>query len=173
VNAPTRHRTRDTLTAMAHLAVSHKSYGRWNDAARLEEEVLDTMTKLLGNEHRDTLRAMANLGASYRNLGRLKAAAKLEENVLAIRTRIFGEGHYDTLTARSHLALTYKSNGHLKEAVMLQDKVYEAVARLLGPSDLNKCFVMFVSEGLLSPLCNFLQQLNGIVELPKLLIRLC
>lgn len=49
----------ETLNAKALLAWSYQDQGNYQKAAALEEQVLETRLKLLGNEHPDTLEIMA------------------------------------------------------------------------------------------------------------------
>src|SRR5271163_2665446 len=50
-----------TLRTISDLAWTYQEQGRWTDAAKLEEEVLDTRKRKLGEEHPYTLVAMVNL----------------------------------------------------------------------------------------------------------------
>jgi hypothetical protein len=53
---------------MANLASIYWNQGRWDEAVKLEEDVLAARTRLLGKEHPDTLTAMANLQYMRENL---------------------------------------------------------------------------------------------------------
>ena len=56
---------RDTVLAMANLAATYRSQGRYEDAVKLEEKVLKERERLLGPEHPDTLPGMRNLARTY------------------------------------------------------------------------------------------------------------
>ena len=60
----------DTLISMANLAITYRDQGRWNEAEKLQVQVMDTSKKLLGAEHSHTLTSMANLATTYWNQGR-------------------------------------------------------------------------------------------------------
>jgi hypothetical protein len=56
--------------------------GYFKEAEALENEVLDTRSRILGVKHPDTIRAMENLAATYRKLGKYSEAEKLDIQVL-------------------------------------------------------------------------------------------
>ena len=53
---------------MANLASTYRNQGRWQDAVKLEKQVLEARVRLFGEEHPNTLTAMANLASTYWNL---------------------------------------------------------------------------------------------------------
>jgi putative hemolysin len=67
----------DTLTSMANLASTYHNQGRWNEAEKLEVQVMETRKTVLGAEHPDTLTSMANLASTYQHQGRWNEAEKL------------------------------------------------------------------------------------------------
>jgi Tetratricopeptide repeat len=117
----------DTLRAMANLASMYYRNGRWEDAAKLEEILLEARRKSLGAEHPDTLKVMGHLATLYCKQGRLEDASKLAEKVLEARRRLLGEEHPDTLTAMANLAVTYHEQGQLEDSAKFKEKVLEAV----------------------------------------------
>jgi hypothetical protein len=52
--------------------------------------VIETRTRVLGQEHPDTLISIGNLALTYRNQGRWKEAEELEVLVVETRTRVLG-----------------------------------------------------------------------------------
>jgi Tetratricopeptide repeat len=81
---------------MANLASTLRNQGKWEDAAKLEEEVMEARIRLLGKEHPDTLTVMANLALTLQDQGKWKDAAKLEEEVIEARIRLLGKEHPST-----------------------------------------------------------------------------
>ena len=55
------------------------SQGRWDEAAVLQERVLEARKTVLGERHPGTLTAMGNLASTYRNQGRSDEAMVLQE----------------------------------------------------------------------------------------------
>jgi Tetratricopeptide repeat len=52
------------LSSMANLAETYRQKGRWNEAEKLQVDVVELRKRLLGAEHPDTLLSMANLTAT-------------------------------------------------------------------------------------------------------------
>ena len=83
--------------------------GRWKEAEELFVQVIETSSRVLGNEHPSTLTSMANLASTYWNQGRWKEAEELEIQVIEIRKRVLGDEHPDTLISMANLAHTHKA----------------------------------------------------------------
>ncbi|KAF1346346.1 kinesin light chain 3 [Lizonia empirigonia] len=122
----------DTLTSMANLAATYRNQGRWNEAEKLEVQVMETRKRVLGDEHPDMLTSMANLAATYRNQGRWNEAEKLFVQVMETTKRVLGDKHPDTLTSMANLASTYWNQGRWNEAEKLFVQVMETTKRVLG-----------------------------------------
>jgi tetratricopeptide (TPR) repeat protein len=127
----------DTWWSMSMLATVYRHRGRWHDAAKLEEEVLDICKAKLGEDHPDTLISMGNLASTYRHQGRLKEAQELGEKALEMRKAKLGEDHPDTLTSMSNMASTYWHQGRLKEAQELEEQALEMRKVKLGRDHLD------------------------------------
>ncbi|KAI4085751.1 MAG: hypothetical protein L6R37_008477 [Teloschistes peruensis] len=106
--------------------------GRWKEAEELQVQVMETRTRVLGEEHPDTLTSMANLASTYWNQGRWKEAEELNVQVIETRTRVLGEEHPDTLTSMANMASTYWKQGRWKEAEELKVHVIETRTRVHG-----------------------------------------
>jgi tetratricopeptide (TPR) repeat protein len=107
------------------------SDGRYDEAEELEVQVMQTMKRVLGNEHPETLLNIGNLAATYRNQGRWKEAEELEVQVMQTTKRVLGEEHPDTLLNMGNLATTYMYQGRWKEAEELQMQVMQMIKRVL------------------------------------------
>ena len=53
---------------MGNLALTYESLGKYEDAEKLQTQVLDVTNRLLGEEHPDTITARSNLSATYNSL---------------------------------------------------------------------------------------------------------
>ncbi|KAH8894307.1 TPR-like protein [Thozetella sp. PMI_491] len=84
---------------MANLASTYRNQGRWDDAERLDVEVLETRKAKLGADHPKTLTSMANLASTLESLGRHRDALVLMESCVRARQRILGQHHPDTLSS--------------------------------------------------------------------------
>ncbi|KAI9789841.1 MAG: hypothetical protein M1816_005758 [Peltula sp. TS41687] len=106
--------------------------GRWKEAEELFVQVMETSSRVLGQEHPSTLTSMANLASTFWNQGRWKEAEELEVQVMETSSRVLGQEHPDTLTSMANLASTYRNQGRWKEAEKLQAKELETCSRVLG-----------------------------------------
>ena len=57
--------------------MSYRDQGKFNEAEKLEIQVLDMREKLLGKSHPDTLLTMGNLASTYRHQRKLNKAKQL------------------------------------------------------------------------------------------------
>ena len=133
------HRSESDKNDVTYLDDAHAKCGRLlreqgysREAEKLEIQVLDARTRILGVEHLKTINAMNNLAATYQYLGKYTEAEKLQIQVLDASTRILGVEHPDTITDMSHLAATYQNLGKYIEAEKLQIYVLNARTRILG-----------------------------------------
>src|SRR5262249_42925972 len=78
----------DTLRVMSNLAWTYSNQGKWDDAMKLNQTVLDASIQLLGADHPNTLTAMANLALTCSNQGKWDNAMKLEQTVLDVSTKV-------------------------------------------------------------------------------------
>ena len=123
----------DTLRSMNYLALTFLDQGRTEEAAALQEEVVEKRKLILGAEHPDTLTSMNNLALTYRDQGRTADAAALQEEVVQKRRWILGAEHPHTLRSMDNLALMYLAQGRMWEAAALQEEVLEKQQQILGP----------------------------------------
>ncbi|KAB8235186.1 uncharacterized protein BDW43DRAFT_299123 [Aspergillus alliaceus] len=109
----------NTLTSMANLASTFLNQGRWNEAEKLELEVLETRKAVLVVEKSKT--------------ERWSEADKIFMQVMETRKTVLGAEHPDTLTIMASLAYTRKSQGKLQDASALMAKCSELRIKVLGP----------------------------------------
>ncbi|RYP70578.1 hypothetical protein DL771_005397 [Monosporascus sp. 5C6A] len=106
--------------------------GRWEEAEKLEVQVMETSKRKLGADHPSTLTIMANLASTYRNQGRWEEAEKLEVQVMEMSRTKLGADHPDTLTSMNNLASTLWNQGRWEEAEKLNVQVMEMSRTKLG-----------------------------------------
>ncbi|KAL4732833.1 hypothetical protein BDV11DRAFT_215149 [Aspergillus similis] len=86
-----------TLTSMGKLASTYQDQGRWNEAEKLNMEVMETRKAtrkaVLGAEHPDTLTSMHNLAYTWKSQGRLSNALNLIEVCSKQRNKVLGPNH--------------------------------------------------------------------------------
>ncbi|KAA8646779.1 uncharacterized protein ATNIH1004_005454 [Aspergillus tanneri] len=141
-----------TLTlAKAYLLEGRE--GRWEEAEKLEAQVMETCKTKLGKDHPDTLTSMANLASTFWNQGRWEEAEKFYVQVLEARTTKLGKGHPDTLMSIKNLAMTYSNQGRWEEATRLFMRTMETYKTKLGKdhpdtlSNMNNLTVTYMNQG--------------------------
>src|SRR5271157_2796680 len=112
----------DALTAVGDLA----------EARKLQEEVVDIFSRVLGPEHPSTLTCMNNLAWTIAAQGDLAAARKLREETLSGYRRVLGPEHPNTLTSMNNLASTLWAQGDSAGARKLTEETLAIRRRVLG-----------------------------------------
>lgn len=137
---------KEVVDSTEMLATAYWLVGRWEEAGKLEMQVIETRKTSFGDDHPSTLSSMANLASTYWNQGRWYEAEQLEVQVMKIRRTKLGEDRPDTLTSMASLAFTWKSFGHDTEAIDLLRNCLAKQNQILG---LNHPITLFNSETLL------------------------
>jgi hypothetical protein len=81
---------------MANLASTYRSQGRWEEAEKLEVQVMDMSKTKLGADHPDTLTSMNNLAFTWKYIGRRCEAIDLMRSCIRFREVRLGVDHPDT-----------------------------------------------------------------------------
>jgi serine/threonine protein kinase len=121
----------ETAKAMIKLGVALEEEDRYAEAEPLIRQALDTLYRVLGEEHPDTLAAMINLAVLWDHSDRSAEAERLMVKILDASRRVLGEEHPTTLEAMSLLAAFY-SDDRTAMALPLFAKVVEVSRRVLG-----------------------------------------
>ncbi|KAI9674021.1 MAG: hypothetical protein M1829_003864 [Trizodia sp. TS-e1964] len=114
------------------IATYYGEQGQFNEAEKLEIEVLELRKEVLGTKHPKTITAMGNLASTWGQLGRLNEAEKLKLEVLELRKEVLGTKHPSTITAMGNLATSWGQLGKLNEAEKLEVEVLELQKEVLG-----------------------------------------
>src|SRR5438477_6170924 len=96
---------------MAKLGRTYKDQGRWEEAEKLEVEVMETSKTKLGADHPSTLTSMANLASTFWNQGRWEEAEKLAVEAMETRKTKLEADHLSTLTTMANLEYKYRNQG--------------------------------------------------------------
>jgi tetratricopeptide (TPR) repeat protein len=119
-------------TLRQELANRYRDLGLYNAAFPLQERVLQTRRRLLGDDNPDTIRSIEDLGSLQRYRGKLPEAERLLREALAWRNRELGDSHSDTLSAMSNVAVVLREQAKYPEAEPLCRRALEERRRLLG-----------------------------------------
>lgn len=98
----------EILDRMRNLAITCWDLRRWQDALRLEKQVLQGTEKLYGTDHLQTASALQNLGTTYKFLGQYEDALHSYRRALEIRDAILGPSNTKTQKTASHLQETQR-----------------------------------------------------------------
>ncbi|KAK4164722.1 hypothetical protein QBC43DRAFT_210033, partial [Cladorrhinum sp. PSN259] len=60
----------DTVTSIGNPASTYRNQGRWEEAEKLEVQVIETSKTKLGADHADTLTSMNSLAFTWKSQGR-------------------------------------------------------------------------------------------------------
>jgi tetratricopeptide (TPR) repeat protein len=115
------------------LANAYDIAGRFEEAAKLHQENLNVMERVLGPDQPDTLKIRNNLAAAFGGAGRFEEAAKLHQENLVVMERVLGPEHPDTLVSRNNLGKAYNTAGRFEEATRLHQENLVVMERVLGP----------------------------------------
>jgi hypothetical protein len=80
----------ERLTAAVNLATSLSSQGKYDEAEKMQREVLAVDQRVLGAEHPDTLSTAGNLAQSLSRQGKYDEAVAMQREVLAVKQRVLG-----------------------------------------------------------------------------------
>ena len=106
--------------------------GRFQEAQRHAQAVMEANLKVLGKEHPDTLSAMCTLGMVHAWRDNLEEAESLLAPGLEGLHSILGEGHAIVLFYSRTLASVYMRQGRYENAEDLLKRIIEEGGRLLG-----------------------------------------
>ena len=125
-----------------NVAFVFEEAGRYQEALQLQEIVVETRKKNLGEEHHETLVSINNLVVDYNHVGRYQEALQLIETVVSASKIILGEEHLHTLHSMHGLAVGYRDVGRHQEALSLMKTVVERRKKLLGEEHPDTLFSM-------------------------------
>jgi CHAT domain-containing protein/Flp pilus assembly protein TadD len=121
-----------TLISATGLADVYRSWGRWEDAELLYQEVAQANRETLGPHDPKTLSALNNLAIFYTFAGRFEEAEPLLQEVLQERRDVLGARHSDTVSSLAALAMLYQSQGRYPEAEPLFQEALRTNRETLG-----------------------------------------
>ena len=119
-------------SSMAGLASAYSNQGRWKEAEELFVQVIETLKKVLGEEHPDTLTSISNLGSVLERQGKYEEAKVMHWRALEGREKVLGAEHPDTLTSVNNLGSVLERQGKYKEAEAMQRHALEGREKVLG-----------------------------------------
>jgi hypothetical protein len=131
---------------MANLASTYRNQGRWNEAEKLDVQVVDMRKKLFGAEHPDTLTSMRNIVTTICWIAAENALQHARNNELSV-SEVFGrwkiqESNYVVLAGFDE-SLIKSGVGYLEQIHVFIIADVDATSPLL--SELGRLFSPFSS----------------------------
>jgi serine/threonine protein kinase/Flp pilus assembly protein TadD len=124
-----------SVNATNNLANALKGQGKFDEARKLFEEVLQVARRAFGPDDPATLGALNNLANTLGDLGRWDDARSLHEEALEARRRVRGAKHPDTLQSMNNLAVALRNLRHYDEARKLQEETLQLQRTVFGEED--------------------------------------
>lgn len=106
--------------------------GKWEEAQKLETEVLQQTSETLGERHPDTLSTRSSLALIYANQKKWKEAELLQTQAVTASLSEVGLDAGVTLTSMSNLAAIFRGQGKWEKAERLGKQVLEIRLNALG-----------------------------------------
>lgn len=125
----------ETAIAMNSLTITIKALGRVDEGLRLDQESLEMLQRVEGDDADATHVAMQNLANSYFNVGRHVEATALHQKVVDIRVQKLGKGDRESIIAMDMLARDFTALGDWNKAQQLQEEVIRLAQTNLGDGD--------------------------------------
>ena len=125
------------LAVQSNLANTHRALGRFEESARLRQDVYSVRLKLLGESHERTLSTAYNYALSLLGLERFEEAKSLLRKTMPVARRVLGEGNDMTLRLRwTYAKALYEDDGamldDLRESVSMFEDEGRIAQRVLG-----------------------------------------
>ncbi|WP_442775610.1 tetratricopeptide repeat protein [Sphaerotilus montanus] len=106
--------------------------GNYDLARNGVQRELNTMRRMLGEDHPHTFTSLSNLATILQAQGDLVGARRYAEQVLDTRRRVLGQDHPGTLTSLNNLATVLQAQGDLVGARRYAEQVLDTRRRVLG-----------------------------------------
>jgi non-specific serine/threonine protein kinase/serine/threonine-protein kinase len=121
-----------SVYASPRLPPSERKYAA---AEKLSKEIVDTQSRILGDEAPGTLESMSNLAELYGLQHKYLDAERLWTQVVEGRTRVIGEENALTMTSMISLGDTYRAMGKSRQADTVVQSVTAIARRLVDKND--------------------------------------
>ncbi|PGH16459.1 hypothetical protein AJ79_01790 [Helicocarpus griseus UAMH5409] len=122
-----------SLTQFSRFAAVYAEGGRWNDAACIQEQILQNRISFLGQDSFETFDVMADLARSYWNSSQLQKALNVQTTLLSLIDQKLGPHDPRTLQAMDRLGSTLWLCGMISKADELGKQSFEGLTRIVGP----------------------------------------
>ncbi|WP_026735940.1 CHAT domain-containing tetratricopeptide repeat protein [Fischerella sp. PCC 9605] len=123
---------RDAIMTLSDLSNVYFEQGRYEEAKKFRQDVLEMGKRLLGEDDSDIGAYLQNLAIVHHVQGEYSEAESLYLEALEISNRSFGEGHPETAFTLLNLTEIYRSQGRYSEAEQLCLNALEVNRNIYG-----------------------------------------
>ncbi|PZF86865.1 FxSxx-COOH system tetratricopeptide repeat protein [Micromonospora deserti] len=124
-----------TMRLFIQTANLHRALGHYQEALRLDDQVLSEQRKRYGLRHFRTLIAGRGRGGDLRGLGRFEDALVEDQATFKGFREVVGDDHPNTRMAVNNLAISFLLTGDSREALRLARLERDRRMLLFGPED--------------------------------------
>lgn len=121
-----------TLFSRARLASLYRAHGCYNEAARIQQEIINIAIQVLPDDHFFLVREQNNLAQTLKEQGELVQAEQLQLSMIQKAVERLGPRHRDTFAMKGNLASIYFDQSRFLEAEKLEREVLKLREDLLG-----------------------------------------
>lgn len=126
---------RQLLRLRFNLANILRDLADFEEARKVDQEVLEGQLELLAPDDLHTLQTRGSLAADMRALGDYQAALDLDMATYESAREVFGDEFRGTLNVAHNLALSYLLTGRFRQALAQDRQTLERRASVLGPTN--------------------------------------
>jgi Tetratricopeptide repeat len=88
---------------MSNLVLTYQDQGRWNEAEKLNIQVMETTKTVLGAEHPDILSSMHNLACTWKSQWKIRDALTLMKQCSYLCNKVLGPSHPQSMLCSDSL----------------------------------------------------------------------
>ena len=132
----------DLLESMDALALDYTLLEQYEDAKRIQGELVERSVSYYGINHSKTLDFMSNLSTILAELEEYEEALKISKYVYEELLKRYGNFHRATMDAKDNLIIDYINNNQREIAMKMAEEEYLARLKELGADDEDTIFVM-------------------------------
>jgi len=111
--------------------------GKYDEAFKIAERVLDIREKILGPDHRDVAASLINLATLHRDKGEYGKAEQLYDRGLTILEKSIGPEHPDVARALNNLAILHRFRDDFAKAEQFYNRALNILEKALGLDHLD------------------------------------
>jgi tetratricopeptide (TPR) repeat protein len=114
-----------TLNAMEGLGVTYGDLQKYEDALRIQDEMLERERRRVPRDERRIVACSHRIASTYSKMGRDEDAARLEEDLLPRSRKVLGEDHRLTVSGTNTLCRAYYHLEKFEDALEIQEVLVE------------------------------------------------